>query len=397
MRIFCSLVLTALISACSSEAALDRRLGALDLQLSFAPAIEALAPDIMERNSIPGAAILLIEDGEVVLRATYGRADHEGEHAVSRETRFLLASISKMLAAWTALEAAERGIVDLDAPVSAYLPENPLAPSRGDIASDAYDRITLRQLLSHTAGLSLSGYAGVEDPRDLPDLAASLSQDHDGRGIVRIESEPGSAYSYSSGGYTLMQLVLETATGESLEQLAETMVFEPLGMASATFEASPMAAKGPKVPEGHGEWGRPRSQRYYPHNASGAARASLLDMERFAKANVAAPFGSFGGGVLEPQTLRAAMTPVPETIRENGWGYGLGYQVQKLDNGVHVVGHDGSSQAGFKNRAFFAPEEGNALVILTNSLRGDAFDYLVCLWRARLGGSDDLAAENCPG
>ena len=128
---------------------------------------------------------------------------------VDGDTVFQAASISKTLTAWGVMRLVEQGALELDAPVGRYLTRWQLPPSPYN-----HDGVTIRRLLSHTAGLSLHGYPGIAPEQPLPTLEESLSGGHPGAEDVRVVSEPGTTYAYSGGGYTLLQLVVEEVTGE---------------------------------------------------------------------------------------------------------------------------------------------------------------------------------------
>ena len=154
---------------------------------------------------VPGLAIALIRDGQVVWTQGYGVANVFTRRPVTAESIFEVASISKPIAAYAALQLVDRGMISLDEPVASYLQE-PWLPS-----SPQANAITLRHLLSHSAGLT--NRVDVVDKR--------------------IAFEPGSRFSYSGVGYIYLQQVIESVTGDSLERVASELVFSPLSRAAA--------------------------------------------------------------------------------------------------------------------------------------------------------------------
>jgi CubicO group peptidase (beta-lactamase class C family) len=169
--------------------------------------LEDYIPERMREGDVPGLAIALIRDGEVVWTEGFGVANTITREPVRPETAFEVASNSKVVTAYTALRLVEEGKLSLDEPVSAYLSEAWLPPS------EYADQITLRHLASHSSGLT--------------DNILPVDKS--------IAFEPGSDFLYSGVGALYTQRVIEQVTGSSLEDAARQRVFEPLGMSSSSF------------------------------------------------------------------------------------------------------------------------------------------------------------------
>jgi CubicO group peptidase (beta-lactamase class C family) len=167
--------------------------------------LESFVPEYMRAEEVPGAVVALIRDGKVVWTEGYGVANAITDNPVTPDTLFEVASNSKVVTAYVALRLVDQGVLSLDEPLNAYLPEPWLPPS------EYRDAVTLRHVLSHTSGL---GHATPN--RDLLFV-------------------PGNGYSYSALGYLYLQEVIEAVTGRSLDAVADEMVFEPLGMSSSSF------------------------------------------------------------------------------------------------------------------------------------------------------------------
>ena len=165
-------------------------------------------PAQMQAAKVPGLSIALIQEGEIVWVEGFGETNSITGKPVTGDTVFEVASISKVIAAYVALQLVERGTLTLDEPVHQYLAKPWLPPS-------AYpEQITLRQLLTHTSGLTNN-----VNPVD-----------------KSIVYPPGERYQYSGVGFIYLQEVLEQVTGQSLEQIAQELVFEPLEMDSSSYE-----------------------------------------------------------------------------------------------------------------------------------------------------------------
>ena len=165
----------------------------------------------------------------------YGRADTSRGVPVTPDTVFEVGSISKPVTAWGVMRLVQQGKLDLDAPVDRYLTRWHLPPAPFDA-----DGVTIRRLLSHSAGLNSQDYSPITT-RPLPTLEQSLSGESGGvnarRGSddVRITMTPGEQRSYSNGGYTLLQLAIEEVTGETFARYMQREVLDPLGMKHSSF------------------------------------------------------------------------------------------------------------------------------------------------------------------
>ncbi|UCE50050.1 MAG: beta-lactamase family protein [Phycisphaerales bacterium] len=167
--------------------------------------LESYVPEYMREQDIPGVGIALVWDGDVVWTEGFGIANVLTRQPITPETLFEVASNSKVVTAYIALRLVDQGLLSLDEPLNAYLPEPWLRPS------EYRDAITLRHVLSHSSGLG-------HNTTSRHNLFA-----------------PGRGYSYSAIGFQYLQAVIEQTTGESLEQLAQEMVYVPLGMSSSSF------------------------------------------------------------------------------------------------------------------------------------------------------------------
>jgi CubicO group peptidase (beta-lactamase class C family) len=165
--------------------------------------LESYIPEYMRQEDIPGVAIALIHDGEVVWTEGYGVVNTITRKPVTADTVFEVASNSKVVTAYIALRLVDQGILELDTPLDAYLPE-PWLPS-----SEYRNAITLRHVLSHSSGL---GQVGRE-----------------------VQFAPGSGYYYSAAGLQYLQTVIDQVTGVPLEDLGQETVFSPLGMSSSSY------------------------------------------------------------------------------------------------------------------------------------------------------------------
>jgi CubicO group peptidase (beta-lactamase class C family) len=331
--------------------------------------LERLAWEQCELQKVPGVGLALVRDGALAWAIGCGFADVEAEREVTGTTVFNIGSISKTVAAWGLMRLVEEQKLALDAPV---------ATRRFALPASEHDAsgVTLRRLLSHTAGLSLHGYPGFWPPVELPTLEASLGGDTNGAGDVRLEAPPGTRWKYSGGGYTLAQLLLEEASAVSFAEYMRANVLEPLGMRHSAYgwPAEILASSATPYDE-HGT-PLPRGGPLFPELAAAGLQTTAEDLGRFAVASLALTEAE--AKVLKPATLRLMQTPAPASP-----GYGLGYQLEDRE-GVLVIGHGGANE-GWMAMLSLVPTSRDGLVILTNGSNGNAvIRVLEKAWRAHL-------------
>ncbi len=341
--------------------------GAEGLHERLAEGLWPLVEAHVREHDVAGLAVAVVRDGEVAARGS-GVRDVRSGAPVTPETMFHLASVSKpfVATAVVGLALAADGadpVLDLDAPVTERVPELTLA-------DDRQDEVTARGLLSHTSGLPDVTDYGWHDPRldddALSDLARSLSG-------WRLQSEPGTRYSYSNTGYELLGLLLARATGSTFEEAVRQRVLAPLGMRDSTFlraqvpaglAASPHVGMPLTVP-GHAY---PYTRRHAP---SSTLHSNLVEMCRWVVATVG-PAGvrlGPGGGApprLDARLLDLVSTPVVE-VGDPPWeeAMALGWAVGRY-RGQRTLGHSGADP-GFGSRIVLVPEQRTGVVVLANS------------------------------
>lgn len=377
--------LALLLAACSSVSLPAVSVAAADAATApFVAVIEREVPAILQANKIQGAAVGLIVGGKLVYAKGFGFADHAGKVAVTPDTVFVAASLSKPIAAWVTQSLASDGTIALDQPVAELVSPWPLAASRFDAQP-----ITVRQLLSHTAGTSLGGYQGWLDYAELPSLEESLAGKTNGRGAVERVNAPGSKFDYSGGGYTLLQLALERKTGRHYAELAQERVFKPLGMHRSNVEMSPRVLRD--AAQGHGEEGEAVPMRYYAEQAPSGLSTSVNDFARWMMASMDSATRSPLSAAQRKALYQPASLSTPRAPNEAV--YGLGHFIERLADGTTAVGHDGRNQAGFRAKFLLRPQQGDGIVFLSNSRTGLALDRIVCLWAADAAKADAASCK----
>jgi len=336
-------------------------------------------PDWLSQSSLPGAAIAIIQNGEVVATKGYGFANVEESIPVTPTTGFNVGSISKTIAAWGVMTLVEQGEIDLDAPVATYL-------TRWNLPESEFDEtgVTMRRLLSHTAGLSLHGYPGWGPDDTLPTLEESLSGKTNGPGAVELVMEPGTQWRYSGGGYTLAQLIVEEVTGQSFEDYVREAVLRPLGMASSDFHLSEELMS--KSSLAYDQRGVPTPNPRFTAQAAAGLHTTVEDLATFAAAALPTGDGEVPGrGVLRPETIDVMLTPAPASNQS----YGLGYSVTLKRTGLQGRGHGGSNR-GWQALFEIVPDTGDGVVVLTNGSNGGRVRQMVAQeWDRWLAGEGE--------
>ncbi|MEM6928906.1 MAG: serine hydrolase domain-containing protein [Myxococcota bacterium] len=326
--------------------------------------LDAELPALMDEVALPGAAVAVAVDGELAWSAGYGVADvTTGVLVDPAVTRFQAASISKTTAGWAALLAEEAGLVDLDAPV---------APRTWSVPPSEHDpsAITLRRLLTHTAGTDVSGYPGWPELPP-PSLVESLAGSVEPVTGVELAYPPGSRARYSGGGLSLAQLVIEETTGRAYGDWLDEALFEPGGLAPASATFDPAVFHGPDAAAPHDREGEPGARRWYAEHAASGWSVTAEALIAYALFVVSPPV---------PLADVAELT----TDQEPPGGFGLGWVLGR-HRGLRLAGHDGANAGGFRTLLWVAPETGDALVVLTNGPGGEIVREAVDeAWRGTL-------------
>lgn len=312
-------------------------------------------PALMAEFEVPGVAAGLVSGGEVVWVEAYGDASLQPFRPMRPDTVFRAESISKSVTAWGVLRLVDAGLVELDAPVGRYLPEDfTPGPLLGDV--------TVRRLLTHTAGMPL-GTIGVRYAPDEP--RPSLLEDL--RAEVRVESPPGTSFAYSNVGYNLLELVVEQVTGEDFAEYMDHEVLTPLGMDASSY--SWPASRSQMLATGHLLSGAEVPPYVYPARASGGLHTTVGDISRFVAAGSAQHRGT-------NPVLAAGSTELAHTVQVEGLGiygavadgYAFGHFTEVVGDGRIAVWHGGQG-TGWMTHFHLVPESGDGIVILTNSQR----------------------------
>ena len=315
---------------------------------ALAREIERVVPGSLRAHHVPGASVAVVQGGTVRWTASYGLADAAARRPMTPQTVMQIASVSKTVAAYAVVRLALRGRVALDAPVDRFTGGWRLPRSEFDGRG-----VTLRRLMSHTAGINVDGYPGLPLERALPSTEGSLAG-VSRAGRVRIAEAPGGGFRYSGGGYTIAQLALEQTTGEPFSAVVAHEVLRPLDMNRTGFACTTSASPSARAARGHDRAGEPLPAYRFREQAAAGVCSTATDMGRFAAA------------LLDGPVAAAMSEPAPHTDGR----FGLGVHVEQLRDGTRRLWHDGANR-GWRARLEAFPDRDWALVVLTNGDNGD--------------------------
>ena len=326
-------------------------------QVLFGTAVPlARIEDEMRRLHVPGLSIAVIDNGQLAWAKGYGVVMSGGQ-AITPDTLFQAASISKSITAFAAMTLVKAGRLDLNADVNSYLRSWTLP------TGEAGDKVTPLQLLSHTAGVNVSGFPGYAANAQVPTLVQVL----DGKSpantdAVRVEKKPGSIWQYSGGGYTVLQQLITDVTKEPFDAYVQAHVLDSLGMGSSQFRQPADAAILARAALPHDSQGRPYpgGPYTYPELAAAGMWTTPSDLARFILGVQAAIAGN--SNVLDQVNARSMLTPVQN-------GYALGFEIS--GSGTTAAFAHGGSNSGYQNYLYGFETGGRGAVVMTNGDAGD--------------------------
>jgi CubicO group peptidase (beta-lactamase class C family) len=311
----------------------------------------------MQRLRVPGVSIAVIRKGQIAWAKGYGVAAKDGQ-PVTPDTLFQAASISKPVTALAALRMVEAGKLALDADINTALSSWKLPP--GPKGTHA----TLRQLLSHTAGTTVSGFPGYAHGAAVPILVQVLDGAPPANTKpVRIENAPGSTWNYSGGGYTVVQQAMIDRSGKPFPELLAETVLAPLGMKASRFAQPLPPDMLPRAAMPHDGKGEPYEggPYTYPELAAAGLWTTPSDLARFA-IGVQRNADAAGQALLSPAMARTMLQPVKN-------GYALGFGTEGKASSLSF-GHGGSNM-GYQDVLFAYLEHGDGVVVMTNGDGGN--------------------------
>lgn len=324
----------------------------------------------MEKLAIPGVSIAVIDDYEIVWTKGYGVTSKDSEKAsISTETIFQAGSVAKPVTALGVLHYVDRGTFDLDTDINSYLKSWKLPDSASK------KKVTIRQLLAHSGGISPGGFGGYGRTETLPDILQIIT----GRSPARnnpaeIVEEPGKRVMYSGLGYTILQHALEQQLNKPFEEIMKESVLRPLELDNSAFKVNLTDEFASKVALGHyymgdvvqGGWDQ------YPEMAAAGLWSTPTDLAKLIT-EVAQSISGRSNQILSAEIAQQMLTTQKDHM-------GLGFVVKPEQDGYFA--HAGLNNGYYSYFEMYA-DKGKGAVIMTNSNNGQLIWNLIFTSLAR--------------
>jgi CubicO group peptidase (beta-lactamase class C family) len=324
------------------------------------PAPAMTIADRMSYYKVPGVSVSYFDHGRILWTRTYGVADIAAKKPITSETLFQAASISKPVAALAMLRLVQDGKLSLDEDVNAKLrtwkvPENEFTKE---------NKVTLRRVASHSAGLTVHGFPGYASDEPVPSVIQILNGEPPANTpAVRVDAVPGTLWRYSGGGYLIMQLLLTDVTNKPFPKIIHDLVLEPAGMDHSTYEQPLPQTLAAVAATAYRDSGEPVKGGWhtYPEMAPAGLWTTPSDLARFA-IEVQNEYAGKSSTILSREMMRQMLSAQKD---DYGLGFGLAHSGEALR-----FGHGGANE-GFRCSLDAYARTGQGLVIMTNSDGGD--------------------------
>lgn len=345
--------------------------------------LDAFAAEQFAAKAIPGAAIAIVADGEIVWSNGYGMANKETNLPATADTPFMIGSISKAVTAVALMHAVENGALDLDADINEYLAYTVNNPQ---LATE--QPITLRHLATHTSGITDRSWLYANsytygDPtitleQFLYDYLATEGANYRADGNF-LESAPGEAEDYSNIAASLIGQIIDEGTGSRLDEYSRDNIFNPLGMSNTGWFLADFADQS-QIAQPYAFRNQPIDHYGYPTWPEGQLRTSVHDLAQLL-AMVMNGGELDGVRVLDSETIETMLTKQSFPGLESTPGQGILWAYKSSG----IVGHDGGDH-GVASAMYFNPESNVGIVVLTNASPSRAIEPVFNIVRQVLTG-----------
>lgn len=353
------------VVASETDTKLDERIARVEagllgaVQIKGQPLVPMKLPDRMCYHKVPGVSIAVVNDLKIQWAKGYGLKESGKNNPVGPETVFQAASVSKSVAALAALRLVQDGVLSLDEDVNLKLvswkvPENSFTAKK---------KVTLREILSHSAGLTVHGFRGYAQGEAVPTLKQILDGEKPANSeAVRVDILPGSQFRYSGGGFTVMQQLLIDVEKKPFPEIMDELVLKPVGMIQSTYLQPLPESRWGSEALAHGPDGQPLKGRWhtYPEMAAAGLWTTPSDLARFA-IEVAQAWSGRPDRVLNQETAKQMLTR-----QLDSWGLGLELQGE----GEKFTFEHGGSNEGYRCAFAIYPVKGLGAAIMTNGDNG---------------------------
>jgi CubicO group peptidase (beta-lactamase class C family) len=340
--------------------------------------------DRMEHYNVPGVSIAVINKDEIEWSKGYGTLEVGSNKPVTPDTLFQAGSIGKSLTATATMHFVEEGYLSLDENVNDKLvswkvPENRFTKK---------ENVTLRRLLSHSAGMTVGGFRGYSEGEQIPDLLQIL----DGKSPannkpIRVDKMPGKEFRYSGGGFQVVQQLLEDVQDEPFALIMQETILRPSGMTSSAYELSLPQDRKDIAAIAHNVNGQPAPGKW--HNlacfgAGGGLWTTPTDLARFG-IEISKAYKGKPNRIISHQSAEVMLTPqsdAGELGREvkrylpgfcNQVNYGLGFILCGEGQDFMFL-HPGHNLPGYRSLLVVMPEKEQGIALMINGEKGNGLE-----------------------
>jgi CubicO group peptidase (beta-lactamase class C family)/predicted transcriptional regulator YdeE len=316
--------------------------------------------ELMKTLNVPAVSIAVIENFKIVDAKAYGVVSQGSTTAVTTRTLFQAGSISKPVAATGALYLVQQGKLSLDEDVNLKL--NSWRVPENEFTKD--QKVTLRRIMSHTAGLTVHGFPGYDVDAPVPTPVEIFNGEKPANTApIRVDTTPGTKWRYSGGGVTIEQQLMMDVTGKQFPALMRELVLDKIGMNDSSYEQPLPRARASLTAGGTYNDGKPVHGKWhvYPEMAAAGLWTTPTDLGKFA-IEIALSKQGKANHVLSQKMTEEMLTPVMDEA-------GLGFFLEKDNPGQ--FGHDGADE-GFQALLSMNADTGNGVAIMADSDNGIA-------------------------
>lgn len=319
----------------------------------FEESVDAFFEEKMKEYQIPGAAVSVVENGEVVLEKSYGFSNMKKKTAFGDDTKFRIASITKTFTAAALLQLVEQGKVELDADIKKYLPKLEM--------KNPYEvPVTVKHLLTYTSGIDSSSLEELSHEK--VDMPCGYLFDEMNRKKLTVVTEPGTKIAYCSYGVVLEGCIIEAVSGESCADYIKNHILNPLGMNDSTMSMEDNAMSNGYLFMNN-QLKEYTMQGYFKLYPEGGLISSLRDMTKYI--SMFLENGSYQGQQILSEKTAESMQKQAVTFDEllPGMCYGFG---EYDEQGVRLVGHGGYAPDGFLSQIDLYPQYKSGTFVTVN-------------------------------
>src|SRR5262245_11813781 len=315
--------------------------------------------DRMKFYKVPAVSVAVIKDFKIDWARAYGVKDLQTNEPTTTETLFQAGSISKSVNAMVVMKKVEQGRLSLDEDINNKLTSWKLPDSQ----FTAKKKVTLRNLLSHTAGTTVHGFPGYAVNEKIPTIPQVLDGSSPANtAAVRVDMEPGTKFRYSGGGTTITQLALMDVEKKPYPEIARETVLSPLGMRNSTYDQPLSPEWRKKTATGYRANGNEVEGKIhvYPEMAAAGLWTTPTDLAKFA-IEVQLSLAGRSNKILTKESVETMTSSFMEDV-------GLGFFIEKHGNALYF-GHGGADE-GFRAELLVSRDKGYGVAVMVNSDNG---------------------------